>query len=233
MFEIIWNDFLYQPLFNALIWMYNNWTNQNLGWAVIYLTIALRVAMLPLTVIAERNRIKNLALADELKKIDKEYKKDPILKKQEIRKRIKARKMKPWIKVASLGIQLLVLVLLYQVFWQGITGEKVIKILYDGVNFPGTINTMFYGFDLGTVHDILWPGIVGLFLLVEIYIDYKKRKPQLSKSDLFYFILFPAASALVLWILPMVKSLFILSSMIFSVVIRQFLKLIFRPVKKK
>lgn len=233
MLEIIWNDFLYRPLFNGLIWIYNNWTDQNLGWAVVYLTLILRTAMLPITIIGERNKAKNRDLADELRKIEKEYHKDPIQKKQEFRKRIKQRKIKPWTSVFSLGIQLLVLVLLYQVFWHGITGEKIIKMLYDFVNFPGSINIDFYGFDLGASHDIIWAGFVGLFLLIEIYLDYKKRKPKLSQADLFYFLLFPAFSALILWILPMVKSLFILTSLIFSLVVRQFTKLMFKPKPKK
>lgn len=231
MFEIIWNDFLYRPLFNGLIWIYNNWTDQNLGWAVVYLTIVLRVAMLPITIIGERNKVRNEGLEEELIKINKEYRKDPILQKQELRKHIKQRKIKPWASVLSLGIQLLVLILLYQVFWQGITGEKIIKILYDSVNFPGSINTIFYGFELGKIHDIIWSGFVGLFLLTEIYIDYKKRKPKLSQSDLFYFLLFPLFSVFILWLLPMVKSVFILTSMIFSIVVRQFTKVMFRPKK--
>ena len=31
----LWNDLLYQPLFNFLIWIYNTWTDGNLGWAVV------------------------------------------------------------------------------------------------------------------------------------------------------------------------------------------------------
>ncbi len=233
MLEIIWNDFLYRPLFNGLIWMYNNWTDQSLGWAVVYLTIALRTLMLPITIIGARNKARNQELVEELRQVEKEYHKDPILKKQELRKRIKARRIKPWTSVVSLGIQLLVLVLLYQVFWHGITGEKIIKILYDFVNFPGSINTNFYGFDLGATHDIIWAGFVGLFLLTEIYVDYKRRKPKLSQADLFYFLLFPLATAIVLWILPMVKSLFILTSMVFSLVVRQFTNLMFKSKPKK
>ncbi|PLX28667.1 hypothetical protein C0581_01335 [Candidatus Parcubacteria bacterium] len=231
MLEIIWNDFLYKPLFNGLIWLYNNWADQNLGWAIVYLTIGLRLFLLPFTIIGERNKIKNIGVMDEMKRIDKEYHNDEVLKKEELRKVIKKRKIKPWTTIVTLGVQLLVLVLLYQVFIQGITGERILKVLYDWINFPGSINTMFFGFDLGTTHDIVWSGAVGLFLLFEIYLDYKDRKPVLSQADLFYFILFPLASFLVLWWLPMVKSLFILTSLIFSAIVHQFIKLLFRPAK--
>ena len=47
---------------------------------------------------------------------------------EEIRKIMKKNMVSPWAKVMSLGFQLLVLVLLYQVFIRGITGERVIKL---------------------------------------------------------------------------------------------------------
>jgi len=161
MLETIWNNLLFQPMFNVLIWLYENWAHSNLGWAVVYLTIGLRVLLLPLTFITEKNKTKNLELVGEMKRIDKEFHDDPVLKKQEARKILKQRKMSPWAKVASLGVQALVLVLLYQVFLRGITGEKLIKFLYEWVDFPGSINVMFFGFDLGVCGAVI--GADGLF----------------------------------------------------------------------
>jgi len=233
MFETIWNNLLFQPMFNVLIWLYENWAHSNLGWAVVYLTIGLRVLLLPLTIINEKNKLKNLELVDEMKRIDKEFHDDPVLKKQEARRILKHRKMSPWAKVASLGVQALVLVLLYQVFLRGITGEKLIKFLYDWVDFPGSINIMFFGFDLGATRDTIWAGGVGLFLLIEIYWDYRKQKDNimLTKRDLAYFIFFPLVSFMILWLLPMVKSLFVLTSLTFSVIIGWFMKLSSKPKK--
>jgi len=233
MLEFIWYDILYRPVFNALIYIYNNWTDANLGWAVVYLTVLLRLMLLPLTIFAERNKFKNEELVQEIKQLDKDFSQDHVLKKEEIRKRVKARKVRPWTKVVSLGIQLLVLVLLYQVFWHGITGEKLLSNIYYWVDFPGSINIVFYGFDLGAKHDILWAGIVAILLLLEIYMDYKRTNPILRKADLFYFILFPVATFFLLWILPMVKSLFILTSMLFSIIIHQILRPFFKSPEKK
>jgi len=217
-----WNEFLYRPLFNLLIWLYNNYTDHNLGWAVVYLTILLRLALLPFSIIAERNKIRNDRLLTDINRIDKAFRNDQVAKKEEIRKILKHKKVQPWAKAFELGVQVLVLVLLYQVFVGGIVGEKVTRSLYYFVNFPGKINSVFYGFNLGQNHDILWAGIVGLFLLVEIYLDYSRRKVKLSQGDLAYFILFPLFSFYILWLLPMVKSLFILTTLIFSVIIHGF-----------
>lgn len=233
MLSSLWHDFLYQPLFNGLIWIYNNWTDQNMGWAIIYLTLILRVLLLPFTLVTERDNVRNRELIADVKRLDKEYGNDEILKKEEIRRILKKRKISPWAKIVSLGFQALVLVLLYQVFVRGITGDKILKILYPFIEFPGMINTMFYGFDLTERHDIILPGIVALWLAVEIYVDYRQEKLTLQKSDLAYFIFFPIGVFFALWWLPDVKALFVLTSMAFSAIIGQFSKVMFRSPKPK
>ena len=82
-----WQTFLYQPLFNVLIWIYANLTDQNLGWAIVYLTILLRLVLLPLTIKSERNKSKNTLVAKEIIQLDKDFAKDHVLKKEEIRKK--------------------------------------------------------------------------------------------------------------------------------------------------
>ena len=192
------------------------------------------MALLPFTLVSERNRIANEALVADLQRVNTAFKKDPILRKDEIRRVLKKRKVHPWAKAIVLLIQLLVLLLLYQVFLRGITGEKIIKILYPSIDFPGVINTNFYGFDLGMTHDFVWSGVVALWLLVEIYFEYGRSKGVvLHKTDLVYFILFPAFVFVALWWLPMVKSLFILTSMVFSAIISMLSNLIFSPGSAK
>jgi len=225
---LIWNNFLYQPLFNLLIWLYENFTNNNLGWAVVYLTVILRFVLLPFTLVTEKAKAREEDLEKKAADIEKSFKNDPVLRKQEIRQLLRARRISPWSRAIVLGVQVLVLVLLYQVFISGITGERIIKVLYPSIDYPGKINTVCYGFELGKFHDWIWPGAVALFLIVEIYWENRKNK-SLSKADLAYFILFPAFSFVALWLLPMVKSLFILTTMVFSVIIHQFSKIIFKP----
>lgn len=233
MFMEIWNSYLYQPVFNGLIWIYNNWTDQNLGWAIVYLTVLLRTALLPFTLVTEFAEIKNSELNKEIDRINTELANDPILRNEEIRRVLKKRKVHPWAKVVVLGIQALVLVLLYQVFLRGITGEKILQILYSFIEFPGKINTNFFGFDLGEEHSLIWAGVVGFFLMAEIYLDFRGRKDNLNKADLTYFILFPVAVFVALYVLPMVKSLFVLSSFIYSAVVHMIIQVFFRPKKSE
>lgn len=229
----LWNTYLYEPVFNLLIWIYNNWANENMGWAVIYLTVLLRVVLLPLSILTERSIAKNEEVEAEIVKLAKEFNYDKVAQKQEIRKRLKMKRIQPWAKALSLGIQALVFLLLYQVFIGGIIGQKMQKTLYYFVDFPGEINKYFYGFDLKATHSIFWAGIVGLWILAEVYLEFRKRKHALHRGDLLYFIFFPTFVFLFLWVLPMVKSLFILTTMAFSLLVHILLIPFFSTKKAK
>lgn len=228
-----WNDFLYQPVFNLLIWIYNNWTDQNLGWAVIYLTILLRIALLPFTLVTEKARADNMELEREVQRVTKEFHQDRVQQKEHIRKILKKRRVRPWAKIITIGVQVLVFILLYQVFIRGITGRNLLQFLYPWVDFPGKINTVFYGFQLGETHTFFWPFVVAVVLFLEIYFEYRKFKGQLRERHLAYILIFPLFSFVALWWLPMVKSLFVLTSSLFSDMIHQFSMVIFSGGKSK
>lgn len=231
MFSYIWFTYLYQPLFNVLIWIYSNWAGQNLGWAVVYLTIALRVVMLPLSIISERNAMRQEKFEEEVALKMKSFKHDPIAQKEELKKVMKKYKISPWAKTVMLLVQVLVLILLYQVFVRGITGEKMIKLLYPWmVDFPGKINTVFYGYEIGRLHDSLWAGVTALYLFGSIFLENRHRK-KWESAQVIYLVVFPLFTFAILWVLPMVKSLFILTTMVFSDMLT-ILRHVFFPVKK-
>ncbi len=213
----IWNTFLYIPLFNALIWLYNGPAGENLGYAVIYLTVILRVFLLPLSFASARSQLRYQMMEQKFVELKKSYKEDTVKLKEEARKLMKKYRVSPWAKGLSIFIQGLVLVLLYQVFIHGIAYSKL-NVLYPSVARPELINTDFYGFNIGD-HSALWAFGVGFVLFVEIYFDQKKHAEGLTTNDYIYAILFPLMSALILWSLPMVKSLFILTTLAFSYIL--------------
>ena len=218
MLSFIWYTFLFQPLFNVLIFFYNGWAHQNLGWAVVCLTIALRLVLLPFSIISEKNAIKEENLEAEAKKMAEAYRGDPVAAKEAYRNFIKKNKISPWAKMVVLLIQILVLFLLYQVFIQGITGERVVKILYPQIDFPGNINVMFYGTDIGIAHNIPWALVCAIYLMVAIFLEHDKKKSW-TPAEAVYLFMLPLFTFGALWWLPMVKSIFILTTMMFSTII--------------
>jgi membrane protein insertase Oxa1/YidC/SpoIIIJ len=231
MLSFFWTTYLYQPLFNGLIWIYINIADRNMGWAVVWLTIFLRIILLPFTIISERDAVKQQSVEEQALKASQAFKNDHVAQKEEIRRIMKKNHVSPWAKVVSLGFQVLVFVLLYQVFIRGITGDRVIKFLYSWIDFPGKVNTDFYGFNIGAHHDVFWAGIVAIYLFLSIYLgDYSK--PKQDKSKMTFLFLFPAFTFFALWYLPMVKSLFVLTTMIFSDIIGTIRRMFFTEKKK-
>jgi len=222
----IWFTFFFQPLFNILIFIYNTIADNNLGWAVIWLTIFLRLFLLPLSFISERNNYKQEKVEKEANKASESFRGDPVAMQEEFRRIVKKNKISPWAKVIMLGMQILVIVLLYQVFIQGITGERMIKLLYPFVDFPGNINTMFYGVNVGVTGVSSWAFAAAAYLVVIIFLEHGLKKPW-EKQEAIYLFLFPLATFAVLWYLPMVKSLFILTTLAFSTIITLLGKVIF------
>lgn len=221
-----WHDFLYNPLLNFLMFLYSGPAFGNLGVAIIELTVLLRTALLPFTILDERNRFRYEKLNKKIEAIERDFKTDHVMRKEKIRELLRTHKVNYWSKVLVLGVQALVLVLLYQVFVAGIKFTRY-EVLYDWVSVPSRINTNFLGFDLAQ-KSLPWALAVGILLFLQIYAVQKRREHLVTRSDMMYLFLFPIFSIVVLLLLPMVKALFILTSMLYSIIVFGLRQLFFR-----
>ena len=221
-----WHDYLYTPLLNFLFFLYSGPAFGSLGAAIIELTFLLRFALLPFTVITERNRFRFERLNSQFEAIERDFKTDPVKRKEKIRELLRHHKVNYWAKIFVLGVQALVLVLLYQVFIGGVRFTSN-EALYSWVSAPEQVNTVFLGFELGK-RSLLWAAIVAVSLFMMIYGEQKRREHLVTKSDVMYLIFFPIFTLLVLWFLPMVKALFVLSSLIFSFIVTQVRSALFK-----
>jgi YidC/Oxa1 family membrane protein insertase len=226
---MLWHDWLYAPLFNLLVYLYTAVGADSLGTAIIALTLVIRVALLPLSFLSERSALAYDLLQEKIRAIEAESSSDPVFKKERVRALLKKNRVSPWAKVAVLAVQLLVLIVLYQVFLGGI--NKQLDAVYPWIQRPEVINTIFFGFEIGE-RSIGWAATVGLFLLFEIGFSLKRRA-HVDRSDLAYLLLFPFFVFCVLWYLPMVKSLFILTSLLFSLFLGALRMMVFETKKKK
>jgi YidC/Oxa1 family membrane protein insertase len=217
MISNIWHNWLYVPLLNFLIILYNGPAFYNLGLAVIYLTILLRLLLLPFSIISERNSYKYENVLREIKTLRKDFKDDPVAQRERIREILKEQKISPWASVILLGIQALFLFLLYQVFIGGMNTEKL-SLLYPSISRPDVVNVIFLGLDLSKP-SYLASGLVAGWLFLDIWKSQRLRKGLLEKKDILFRYLFPLTVFLLLAFLPSVKDVFILTSMAFSSIV--------------
>lgn len=217
--HIFWEQFLYTPLFNLLVWLYNTYANYNMGVAVIALTVLIRIVLLPFTLLEERRKNKKTELASELKKIQSDYGNDVVKQRIAIRQFLKRKHIRPWAKALSLIFQGLILIVMYYVFIGGIDSQHNLDILYPGIARPDFINTRFLWFDIGE-HNLLMAAIVAGYVFAQTLIQQIASKYQkMSRQEQIFTIMFPAFTFLALALLPSVKSLFILTSLVFSSII--------------
>lgn len=213
----LWHNVFVYPLLDVLIFFYNTIAFGNFGVAVIEMTVLLRLVLLPINVLAERDSARYERLEIEVAEIQKAFAGDPVMAKEHIRALLKKRKVSPWAKTSILLVQLLVLVVLYQVFLSGINAN--LGHLAGWVGQPLLpINTAFFGFELGK-RNFLWALSVGVYLFIEIVAEQRKVAHLLTRQDAVYRVAFPLFSVVILSILPMVKSLFVLTSMTFSLTV--------------
>lgn len=220
------HSYLVLPLLNVLMYLYDTAAFGNLGLAVIEMTVLLRLALLPLTVVSEADELKYERLETEVANTMQHFKNDRVQAHEEVRSLLKKNRISPWAKTLVLLVQGLVLYVLYRVFVSGINAQ--IGGLYNWVPTPDLpINTSFFGFEIG-IRNFWWALAVGVYLYVEIVLEQRHIAHLLGPQDAVFRYAFPVFCAVVLFLLPMVKSLFILTSMTFSLVITLIRRLIWR-----
>lgn len=182
------------------------------------MTVLLRIILLPLSIFNEMGKTKALKLRREVEQIQKDYKNDPVARKIAIRRYLKGKQVNPWAKAVLLGVQGLVLLLLYQVFVGGIYSAEKIHLIYPSIIKPDFINTNFLWFDIARP-SLIFSALVAGYLFIESMLLSWINKEKLNRKEQIFMIFFPAFVFLILALLPSAKSIFVLTSLIFSSII--------------
>ena len=117
------NEILYRPLFNILVLLYNIIPGDDLGIAIIVLTIGIKLVLYPLNQKAIKSQKALQELQPKIKEIQKKYK-DKTQQAEELLKLYKEAKINPFSGFLPLLIQIPILIALYKVFL-GINGNQL------------------------------------------------------------------------------------------------------------
>jgi len=142
----LFNTILYEPLLNALIFIYNIFPIKDMGIAIIILTILLRVILWPLSKQTIEVQKKMKAIQPLLEEINKKYKDDPQKRAQELMRIYRENKANPATSCLPLLIQLPILWAVFKVFRNGLKPEALAG-LYSFVAKPLAISPFFLGID--------------------------------------------------------------------------------------
>ncbi|MDD2753275.1 MAG: YidC/Oxa1 family membrane protein insertase [Candidatus Portnoybacteria bacterium] len=141
---IAFNEVLYRPLFNGLIFLYNAIPPHDFGVAIILLTVIIRLILYPLNQKAITSQKSLGALAPQIKELQNKYSTDKVKQSQALMELYKKNNINPASGCLPLLIQLPILIALYQVFLNGLKPESL-NALYSFVASPGQVDPMFLG----------------------------------------------------------------------------------------
>lgn len=141
-FSSAFNTFLYQPLFNSLILLYEYLPGKDFGFAVIVLTFLLRMMLFPLMSQTIKYQKIMAEIQPKVKEIQERLKDDQEKQMKEIMALYKEKKISPFSVFIPLLIQLPLLIALFRVFSAGISSGDMAN-LYSFVSNPGEINYLF------------------------------------------------------------------------------------------
>lgn len=150
----LWDSFVYEPLYNVLIFLVGVLPGHSVGGAIIVLTIVVKLALYPLTGKSIRAQRAMKELEPELKRIREQYKDDRQAQSKKTMELYQARGVSPFSGCLPVLIQIPVILALYWVFLKGlavVNGE----ILYSFVSAPATLDMHFLLFDLAAKSVVL------------------------------------------------------------------------------
>ncbi len=154
---------IYQPLYNALVFLIGIVPAHDVGLAVIVLTVIVRLILYPLSRRAVESQLAMKKVAPEVEKVKAKYKKNSTEASQAIFALYKERDVHPFAGFGLTLIQLPILFALYWVFSRGGLPRVNPAELYSFVHIPSSVNMHFLGFvDMSAPHNIVLALLVAL-----------------------------------------------------------------------
>ena len=221
----VFNVFLYQPLLNALILLYQYIPGHDFGIAVIVLTVIIRILFYPLTAQSIRSQKKMAELQPKLQKIQQEHKDNKEKQTKAMMELYRKEKFNPFSGCLPLLIQLPILIALYQVFWKGFQPEQL-NFLYSFITSPGEINPIFLGVVNLSNPNIVLAVVAGIaqFFQSKTMAPKKSAKTkaggsqisQMMQKQMLY--IFPVVTFFILCQLPAALGLYWITTAVISVI---------------
>ena len=213
----LFNKILYQPLFNALFFLYQFLPGRDFGIAVIVLTALIRLALSPLMAQSLKSQKALSGIQEKVKEIQNNNKDNKEKQMQEILELYQKEKINPLNSLVPVLIQLPLLIALYRVFWRGLQIEELSN-LYSFIPRPEIISFSFLN-----LIDLAQPSLVlailaGFAQLIQMKSNQKKTGQATSGVSGQMIFMFPFLTIFILIRMPAAVALYWITTTILSIV---------------
>lgn len=141
---IIFNELLYRPLFNLLVFLYNIIPGSDVGLAIIGVTVITRIILWPLTTKSVKSQRSLQEVQPKIKEIQEKYKDNKEEQSKKLMEFYKENKVNPMSGCLPLIVQIPILIALYRVFLKGFDPNSL-SALYSFIHNPGSLNPLSLG----------------------------------------------------------------------------------------
>src|ERR1700722_5822542 len=133
------------PILNLLIFFYQTIAFHDLGLAIIFVTLFIRLILYPFFHTGAKQQILMQRIQPHIKKIQEQHKDDREKQAQALMALYKEHGVNPFSTILLLIVQLPILLALYRIILYELATNATIVGLYPFVHAPQTINAMFLG----------------------------------------------------------------------------------------
>ncbi len=181
--SFLYHTFFFDPLYNALIILFNILPWADAGVIVIILTTLVRLLLFPLSRKAVLTQIRMNEIAPELEKIKETYKDKPEAQARETLALYRAKKVNPFSGIVVILIQIPLIFALYRIFLH--FSEMNTDVLYSFVHMPEHFNTLFLGLLDLTGSSIFLALLAALSTFFQLRLSAQTQKPATKGNGSF------------------------------------------------
>ena len=172
------NTFIFNPLYNGLVFLITVVPGADVGIAVILLTIAVKVILFPLAHKVAHMQVRMRDITPKMDELKEKYKEDKQKQTLEMMALYKEHNVRPFLSLLVVLIQLPIILGLYWVFFRGGLPDLRPELLYAFTPIPDMINMQFLGIvDVGG-RSIVLALIAGITQYAHGHFALPKPKPR-------------------------------------------------------
>lgn len=178
----IFQTVLYEPIYNLLIWLYAILPFADIGFAIIALTIIIKLVLWPLTHASLKSQKRLQELQPKLEEIKAEHKGDKEKLAKAMMEVYSKEKVNPLSSCLPMLIQLPILLALYQVLRSGLSIDNDFTV-YSFIPAPEQINDVFLGLIDLSERSIVLAVLAGIFQFFQTRMLIARKPPKSIKKE--------------------------------------------------
>ncbi len=184
MFSYIWHTFFFNPVYNSLVFFVDVVPAGDIGIAIIFTTILIKMILLPLSVKAAKTQKIMREIEPELREIKEKYKDKREEQAQAMLKVYREAGMNPFSAIFVIILQIPLVIALYlSVFgYDGYSLPEInTELLYQFITVPTEISMMFLGVTDMAERSVFLAALVGITMFW--HMRFVLPEPKLKKAD--------------------------------------------------